>query len=369
MVSILIVILILLCCYVIIYQLWLLAVINKDIQTIRLVRTSSRPVSIVVCARNELENLKVLMPLLLQQKYPSFEIVLADDGSDDGTATLIQQYPDLTYVRIPPEEKVGLGKKYALQKGIDAAKNEIILLTDADCRPASVYWLTEMTNPLQDGKDIVLGISPYRTPHSLLGALVAYETAQTALQYTGYAIAGMPYMSVGRNVCYRKTLLQTKRWNAQELNIASGDDDLMIQSLANGQNTTVCFSPSGYTYSKSAATFREWFRQKLRHYESGALYQLKHQWLLGSVLIARTIAYLLFICIGIAGLISGDFPSLFWPVFWGYTLLLTITQGLLHNMLSLNKYWPLALFFDFLYFIFTVVLGLLSRYKSTVNWK
>ena len=325
----------------------------------------------IICAKNESENLKKNLPFILEQNYPDFEVIIVDDGSD-GRLTINleinsgQANERLTIINLSKEEKIGLGKKYALQKGVEAAKNELILLTDADCQPVSKNWIKEMASCVSDEKKIVLGISPYKRESSFLNSLIEYETAQTAMQYIGFALLGNPYMCVGRNVLYDAALLKSKKWTSEELSIASGDDDLMIQSLATKENTTVCLSEDSYTISEPKKTWKDFIKQKLRHYESGHLYKSTHRFLLGTFLFTKLALYTLLICLSIC------FPSQINFVLANlcfYLIIITLLQLNLNYYLQLNRRWYFAVINDILYCIFTITLGLISLLKPTKNWK
>lgn len=328
-------------------------------------------VSVIICAKNEKENLQKNLPLILHQNYPDFEVIVVDDGSDEQLTmnhetSSGQADERLTIIRISKEEKHGLGKKYALQKGIEAAKKDLILLTDADCRPVSENWIMEMVSCIDEKKKIVLGISPYQTESGILNSLIEYETAQTALQYLGFALLGMPYMCVGRNVLYDAKLVKTKKWTDTELSIASGDDDLMIQSLATKENTTVCLSKDSYTKSEAKKTWKAWIQQKLRHYESGKVYKFSHRFILGSYLLAKTGFYTLLIWLLFC------FPAPFnfiIGIFIFYFIAITVLQFMLNFKLYLNQGWYLAVIDDLLYCIFTITLGVISHLKPAKNWK
>ncbi|MFN8294669.1 MAG: glycosyltransferase [Chitinophagales bacterium] len=329
-------------------------------------------VSIIICAKNESENLKKNLPFILEQNYPDFEVIIVDDGSDERLTinpeiNSGQANERLTIINLSKEEKIGLGKKYALQKGVEAAKNKLILLTDADCQPVSKNWISEMASCVTNEKKIVLGISPYSRRIGFLNSLIEYETAQTALQYIGFALLGNPYMSVGRNVLYDAALLKSKTWSGAELSIASGDDDLMIQSLATKENTAVCLSKESYTISEPKKTWKEYIKQKLRHYESGNLYKLSHRLLLGSYLLSKLYIYIFvysFFFFKQHGILK-----MYLNCFIVYCLFITFCNYLLHRKQQLNLRWITTVFNDILYCIFTITLGLISLLKPTKNWK
>ena len=352
------------CFYQILYQAVLIYTILSKKNTIHhLSFNIQQSVSVIICAKNESENLKKNLPFILQQNYPDFEVIVVDDGSDERLTMYDER---LTIINLTKEEKIGLGKKYALQKGIEAAKNKLVLLTDADCTPVSKNWISEMASCINDKHKIVLGISLYKTESSFLNSLIEYETAQTAMQYIGFALVGNPYMCVGRNVLYDAALLKSKKWTSEELSIASGDDDLMIQSLATKENTTVCLSEDSYTISEPKKTWKDLIKQKLRHYESGHLYKSTHRFLLGTFLFTKLALYTLLICLSIC------FPSQINFVLANlcfYLIIITLLQLNLNYYLQLNRRWYFAVINDILYCIFTITLGLISLLKPTKNWK
>ena len=317
----------------------------------------------MICAKNEQQNLEENLPLIFSQEYPVFEIIVVDDGSD---IPFTMQHDKLKIITISKEEKIGLGKKYALQKGIEAARNELILLTDADCKPVSKNWITNMTSCITSSKNIVLGISPYKAENTILNALIEYETAQTALQYIGFALLQQPYMSVGRNVLYNTALLKSKKWSAEELSIASGDDDLAIQSLATKDNTAVCLSKESYTISEPKKIWKDWIQQKMRHYESGSLYKLSHRIQLGAYLFTKLLTYA---CLFYLLFSDSNEKNISAGIFFFYFISITLLNLSLDYFLHLNKRWYFSLLNDILYCIFTVTLGLMSWLKPVKNWK
>lgn len=358
------------CFYQVVYQLVLIiAIISKKNSIHHASSNIQHSVSVVICAKNDAENLQKNLPFILEQNYPNFEVIVVDDGSDErftmNPETSSGQADErLKIIYLSKEEKIGLGKKYALQKGIKAASNELILLTDADCSPVSKNWISEMANCITDDKKIVLGISPYKTANSILNSLIEYETAQTAMQYTGFALLGNPYMSVGRNVLYDTALLKSKKWTNEELLIASGDDDLTIQTLATKENTVVCLSKESFTISEPKKTWKDWIQQKLRHYESGSLYKFSHRFLLGGYLFTKLILY---VCFPI--LLTKEVGTVCVIILLLYQIGLMFINNFLNKKLALNKRWPFAFLNDILYCIFTIGLGITSLFKPIKNWK
>ena len=270
----------LLCYYLCIFRL----ILNKPESE---KQTSNLPVSVIICAKDEAENLKEFLPEIYRQNYPDFEVVLIDDRSIDDTFDVMQdfkeRFPDktrLVKVNFNDDERLRGNKKYALTLGIKAAKHPYLLFTDADCRPASANWIQQMVQKFSDSKQLVLGYGKYQTQTGFLNKLIRFETVQTALQYVSYALKGMPYMGVGRNLAYTKDLFMQNNGFYTHLDILSGDDDLFVNEVATADNTAFCLHPDSYTISKPKQNFSDFIRQKRRHISTAQYYRLKHRLLL-----------------------------------------------------------------------------------------
>lgn len=325
--------------------------------------------SIIIAAHNELFNLRNLLPQLLQQEYTEYEIIVVNDRSDDGTYEYLSSafvfHPIVKTIHIT-DVPIGLDpKKHALTKGIEAAENEILLFTDADCIPATTQWISEMAAPLQSGKKIVLGYSPYARKKGLLNQLIRFETFYTAVQYLSLAIAGNPYMGVGRNIAYtRSTFCRYKGFHGIET-VTGGDDDLFIQRAATKHNVAIRLNPAAQTISLPKNTLSEWIIQKKRHLSVGKYYKTRNRFLLGLLTISHVLFYISFLAILIRGnwLIIG---------FIGYTLrtsVLIFNFTLISRKVS-EKFSVISLpLLDFLYIINYMVVGFKAVVAGKSRWK
>tara|TARA_B100000900_G_scaffold415576_1_gene446035 strand:- start:125 stop:1225 length:1101 start_codon:yes stop_codon:yes gene_type:complete len=242
------------------------------------------PVSVVVCGYNEAENWKRLIPLLLDQEYARFEIVVVNDQSTDNTKFVFKEWdwhPKLKVVTIDKYVKKGLGKKFALTLGIKAARYDHLLLTDADCYPKDKQWISSMVQYFCNQKEIVLGYGSYEKHSGILNKLIRFDTFQVALQYLSYALIGQSYMGVGRNLAYKKSLFFDNKGFASHIHIPSGDDDLFIRDVANSKNVAIAIHRSSQTFSEAKTTWSSWIRQKTRHLSTSGHYSLLHKFLLG----------------------------------------------------------------------------------------
>ncbi len=250
----------------------------------RSVLHETQPVSVIICARNEVKNLRKNIQMILEQTYPSFEVIVVNDCSWDESGIFLEElqkkYARLKVVTIQEQEKYRHAKKFALTLGIKAAANEILLFTDADCMPASKNWLAGMQNHFTKETELVVGYGGYRKEKGLLNKLIRYDACMIALQYFSFALAGMAYMGVGRNLAYRKSLFFRTKGFARHYHLLSGDDDLFVNENATASNIKIEIHPGSFTTSESKKTFSEWLAQKSRHLSTGRFYKFKHKLLL-----------------------------------------------------------------------------------------
>jgi len=235
-------------------------------------------VSVILCAHNESENLSNYLQALLTQDYPTYEVIVVDDGSEDDTRLVIERYmvhdPRLHMTFVPYGARVRSTKKLALTLAAKAAQYDYLLLTDADCVPESNQWISSMMAGFTPDKDIVLGFGAYFKEKGCINRLVRFDTLFNGLHYLGAAICGHPYMGVGRNLAYRKSLFFESGGFTHMMDNRAGDDDLFVNHVANKKNTAVAVRPESYTWSLAKTTLRDWWKQKRRHLSVSPKYRL-----------------------------------------------------------------------------------------------
>lgn len=237
------------------------------------------PVSVIICVQNAESYVEESLLPFLTQEYPNYEVVIVNDHSTDGTSERLiwmsHQFPHLKVINLTQGNKIYPGKKFALSVGIKEASNDRILLSDIDCKPASSKWIEKMVLSAGNKKEIVLGVGLFERKKGLLNVFIRFDAFQISLLYLSAARLGVPYMGVGRNLSYTKTLFLKNQGFTKHLHIASGDDDLFIQQVAKRSNTAICADPEGFTYSFSPSTWRSWFIKKSRHFATSDYYHLK----------------------------------------------------------------------------------------------
>jgi len=337
----------------------------------------TEPVSLIVCAHNELDNLRELVPLLLRQDYPAgFELVLIDDRSQDDTYLYAQQlsqyYPGRFRLVTVSHTPAGFApKKYALTLGIKAARYERLLFTDADCRPVSPDWLRLMQRGFaqRNGADLVLGFSGYAERPGLLNQLIRYETLLTGAQYLGLAWAGRPYMGVGRNLGYTRATFNSTKGFASHIRRLSGDDDLLVQdAVAAGARAAVVADSEAQTLSEPAETWAAWWRQKRRHLSAGSRYRAADRRRLALFMGSNVLFYALTPAVLAVGWNRENLVSL--TIIWlARTLLALLTYVPLARRLRTTML-PLAVpALDFLYFALYCAWGLSLLRRRPLQWK
>ena len=308
--------------------------------------SQQQPLSVVICARDEAGNIVKNLPGVLVQNYTTtHEVILVNDNSSDDTKYLIEEFKrtfkHLVPVQLSQEAKLIAGKKFPLSMGIKSAKNETILLTDADCVPASENWMKLMQDGYREGTEIVLGYGAFHKTDTFLNKIIRFETFHAALQFLSYALAGMPYMGVGRNLSYKKDVFIRNKGFSALNQIPGGDDDLFINKVANKRNTAVVTDPEAHTLSEAKKKWGDWFRQKNRHYSTAKYYRTKHKLLLGLYSATQFLVYPLVI-------ISAIYFN--WWIALSIFGIRLIVQGIVYykTMKKLNEsdLYPWFLFFE-----------------------
>lgn len=259
------------------------------------------PVSVIICAWNEEENLKRNLQSILEQDYPEFEVIVVNDHSLDETDLLLQawqqRYTHLRVINLSKQNAQIRGKKFAISMGIKGAKHENLVFTDADCTPKSAYWLRGMSEGLRDEKKLVLGYGGFEKKPGVFNKLYRYESVHIAMQYMSYALAGLPYMGVGRNLAYKRELFFQTKGFIKHRHVASGDDDLLVNEVSTGKNTVIEVRKAAHTISIPSETFSAWWLQKRRHLSTGGFYKASSKIFLGLFTLSHLLFYLSFIAV------------------------------------------------------------------------
>ncbi len=327
------------------------------------------PISVIICARNEAENLKERLPAILEQDYPHFEVLVVNDRSTDDSRKILKEfshkYEKLKILTIEEGDESVKGKKFALSKGIEQSTYVNLLLTDADCTPSSAYWIREMVKRFSDKQKIVFGYGPYEKRSGFLNKFIRYETAHTALQYFSLALWGLPYMGVGRNLAYKKELYLNNQGFVSHQHISSGDDDLFIKEVANKHNTDICMDNRTFMYSKPETNYKNLYVQKTRHFSTGKYYSKK----VIAVLSAYSMSHFVFILSFVTFILFDIDLTTAMILLLIRMMIQVMTFSIILRKLGepdLIKFIPL---FDILYVVYYVLFTPAVMLNKTKQWK
>lgn len=325
------------------------------------------PISVIICAKNERDNLLQFLPEFLNQDYPTYEVIVVNDHSVDDTEDVLKaftmQYKKLKVVNVPDNDRFYGSKKFALTLGIKAAQYGHVLLTDADCKPSSKNWIKWMSNYAAK-KKIILGFGAYEKQKGLLNKLIRFDTFFTAVQYLSLAICKIPYMGVGRNLAYDKELFFKNKGFSSHQHILSGDDDLFINEVADKFNTQIVLNKEAHTISVPKSTFKLWIRQKRRHLTTGKYYKFIHKLLLS----LYPMSFLSFIILFILLVLNIQPVHLIVGLFMlRYLIQMLIFKGI-EKKLASNDLWFLSPFFELFFMLFNPLLLISNFLKKNIKW-
>lgn len=334
------------------------------------ISTEKPPISVVISARNEYHNLLENLEPILNQDYPNFEVVVVNHASTDETRYFLEElkgkYPHLATVQIDQDLNSFKGKKFPLSIGIKSAKNDILMLTDADCKVVSSKWLEHMVSSYSDkSTEVVLAYGPYKKTKGIVNLLIRYDTFIVAKQYFSFALTGIPYMGVGRNLSYRKNLFIKNKGFISHYNIPSGDDDLFINSVANRNNCKIEISPESFMYSAAKTTFSQWFNQKIRHLSTGTAYKFKFKCLLGLFSISQILFFVSFIILAI----NLSLEEIIFPVFIIRFFTQFIVNKKITHKLQEGRLYLFSPLLEIIYIIIIPIFTLISMVRKKISWK
>lgn len=341
-------------------------------------------ISVLICAKNEQQNLQEHLPIILQQNYPSekWELLVVNDASDDATAAILEEFRittnSLKIISIDKNaERIFPGKKHALIDGLRNCKHNAVLLTDADCKPVGKDWIRKMAAAYLLKKKqcsdpvVVLGYGAYEKKSGLLNAFIRWETLHTFIQYASWAMKGLPYMGVGRNLLYEKSAVlnlidNDHSFKSEFAKTPSGDDDLIVARLSHKRNTAVIAEPDSKTISKTPDSWSSWFRQKTRHVSTGKYYQPKIKLMLGIYALSTFIFWVLFFDVVLC---NSSINSLITALVLMLTrsFIFFAVEGRWRNRLKeARTFW---LFGDIIWTVYNVFLSPYIFWKNKKQWK
>lgn len=208
-------------------------------------------VSVIIVAKNESENLEKNIPYILNQEYSNFEVIVVNDGSTDESQfylELLSKQDTRLYTTFLPqtEDKENDRRRIlCMTLGIKAAKNEILLFTDAGSCPNSVNWISSMVRNIKDKKEIAIGYSKLNAPKSFWGKICNFDNLLFSLQYLSMAIKRKPFIGSYNNIAYRKNVFFENKGFSQTLNYEYAEE-VFLNRIMTSENTEVVLSQDSF---------------------------------------------------------------------------------------------------------------------------
>ena len=337
------------------------------------------PVSIVLCARDAYEYLVELIPALLKQDYPDFEIVVVNDCSDDETEEYLKDLernePRVKPVQLKQHLNFFNGKKFPLSMGIKSAKNDLIVLTDCNCMPVNNQWLRSVVNRYNTRTEIVIGYSPLVHKKSSLNRIMRFDNLQNGLLYLSAALKRHAYMGIGKNLSYRKELFYRNQGFISHYTTSVGEDDLFINQTATKKNTEVLIDAENAILTTPTSSFHLWMRQKASRYSTVSKYDSGSRLYLSLFYVSQFLFYasfiaLLVLCAKPAFAITNG-AVFYIPILAFFFLLRFGTQMFIYHKASKRLgekgLLPGLLVYDFLFAFLTPWLRLMGRMNVGVE--
>lgn len=241
---------------------------------------SEEPVSVIITAHNMAEHLKKKLPLILEQTYGTFEVIVVNDASTDDTEDVLklfeQKYNNLYHTFTPETAKYVSHKKLALTLGIRAAKYEWLVFTEANCIPIGNDWLKTLSRNFTADTNIVIGYTNYLEDDdsTWFSRKIIFDRLYTQMYQLYLAQHYRAVQATGCNLAYRKSFFTTHKGFSNHLDLLRGSNELFVNNYADyKEGTKIEMSPDSFIYQTIPNPHRLWREDKVfymetrRHYE------------------------------------------------------------------------------------------------------
>jgi hypothetical protein len=218
-----------------------------------------------------------------------------------GNVHFSQELPPVSVIICAREECENLRRNLKAVLGVKASKYDWLVFTEANCCPQSNQWLRLLARNFTSRTQVVLGYSGYERGKGWLHKRVAFDNLFTSMRYLGFALAGSPYMGIGRNLAYRKELFYEHKGFSAHLNLQRGDDDLFVNHVVTAENTRVETDADATVRMQPVFRAKDWREEKISYMGTAHFYQGIQRYLSGF----ETTTRLLFHAAWIAALVIG----------------------------------------------------------------
>jgi cellulose synthase/poly-beta-1,6-N-acetylglucosamine synthase-like glycosyltransferase len=345
---------------------------QQKVETGKITFSNAQPaVSIVICAKNETENLQAFLPSILEQDYPSYEVIIVNDDSTDNSENALRrmenQYENLYYTYIPPGTKNLSRKKLGITLGIKAAKYDVLLFTEADTYPVGEKWISKIARHFSGRKNIVLGFCAFEKRSGFLNKFAAYDYFVSNLQTIAMALAKIPYGANGRNLAYHRSHFDSQKGYSKHRFLQPGEDDLFVNEVATKENVAIELSPESVVYTRRDG-LSEWKDFRMSRAVTHPFYKK------GSVFIGQFEQWsrVFFIASFVACLVY-DFcnPILYAAAILTFTSRIYTQFSIINKTagyLKLEKYYSTLFFFDLIQPFVNLYFYFCGRFRGKKNY-
>ena len=334
--------------------------------------TTNRPsVSVLIAARNEQDNVAMCLRSVLDQDYPveSMEVILIDDGSIDGTSAIAEGFASrdsrLKILTLPDaSENIASRKPAALAAGIQVAKGEIILTTDADCT-VGTFWISSIIRSFDTDTAFVAGPVQELSSLSLISRISRLEFLGIIGTSAGLISNGTPIICNGANVAYRRASFFESGGFGDSAGFC--DDEVIMHRIRsrNSGGIRCSIDKDSMVSTHAPSSLSDFWKQRIRWASKRGHYDNK------SILLKLSGLYVSFLMLLVLFIASFFAPHL-WPFVFvlfatkivvDYAALRTSAR-LLHQKVE-ARYFLLAELLHVPY----IVLAALAGQLSSLEWK
>lgn len=250
------------------------------------------PLSIVIPTQDQASELRTHLPAIMEQDYDDFEVIVVDMASTDQTKDVLEElelrYPSLRHTRTPSTARDISLERLALTLGIRSARHEWVVITHANCQPATPQWLQTLSQQMTEDKSIVLGVAKYdEQHHTWFDNKVAFFRLWNTFANLSHTRRGHAAVRAdGCNLALRRSLFLNKNGLGDHLNLLTGAEELLVNRLSTPTNTAICNSPDAIVIEDHLPDRRLWKKSRVfyietrRHQHHTLLYRFRQNLLL-----------------------------------------------------------------------------------------
>ncbi|MBQ0056833.1 MAG: glycosyltransferase [Bacteroidales bacterium] len=227
-------------------------------------------VTVVVYAHNQSDDLLRNLPVLFDNDYPFFDVVVVDDGSTDDTEDVLKQMDQRSehfqHTTIDEKVRTVSHRKLAMMLGVKASHNDYIIMTQAQCVPASPKWISSVMSRFVPGVDVVMSPVVYESRTGIMNHFYQWDYFDRLITMLGLTSAVKAYGGWSSNLAFRKEVFFANKNQAfsRHLDLHPGEDDLFVNCVARKGNVAVACSPDSLLVNQLQPLRYGWSKDRLK---------------------------------------------------------------------------------------------------------